>query len=65
MKNWARGEVLQKWKKKKSNYKEQGFCFGDKRKKRKSYFSKEKEEMEKIRESWVYSFEREKKEKEQ
>ena len=28
-------------------------------------FQKEKEEMEKIRESWVYSFEREKKEKEQ
>ena len=42
-----------------------------KRKKRKRYeraeiiFQKEKEEMEKIRESWVYSFEREKKEKEQ
>ena len=28
-------------------------------------FQKEKEEMEKIRESWVHSFEREKKEKEQ
>ena len=41
-----------------------------KRKKRKRYeiaeiiFQKEKEEMEKIRKSWVYSFEREMKEKE-
>ena len=34
--------MKEKRKKKKSNYKELGFCFGDKRKKRKSYFSKRK-----------------------